>query len=88
MKWKDVKKIVDKMTTEELNQNFIYNFPEMYGSGVVDKIRKASANLYYTGDNDPAELYTRSQLLEEGYSKEDIEEMEIEVPKGNYYILF
>lgn len=88
MKWKDVKKVVDKMTIEELNQSFIYNSPEMYGSGVVDKIRKASTNLYYTGDDDPAELYTKSQLLEEGYDKQDIEEMEIEVPKGNYYIEF
>lgn len=86
MKLKDFKKWVNKLTPEQLEGYLLYNSEEYSISGKVSKIEKATSNLYYTGEDDPAELYTRKQLLEAGYDKEDIEEFEIEIPKGSFYI--
>jgi hypothetical protein len=88
MKLKNFKKLLDKMTPEELNQELLYNSEEYSMSGRVTKIKKASSNLYYLDDDDPAQLFTKKKLLEDGYEKEDIDEMIIEVPKGRYYIEF
>ena len=86
MKLKDFKKWVNKLNDKDLEQDLIYNSEEYLISGKVNKIEKAKQNLYYTGEDDPVELYTLKQLKEEGYEKEDIEEFEIEIPKGSYYI--
>jgi hypothetical protein len=86
MKLKDIKKWVNKLTDEQLEQNLLYNSEEYSISGKVNKIEKAKANLYYTGEDDPSELYTMKQLKEEGYDKEDIEGFEVEIPKGAFYI--
>lgn len=86
MKLKDFKKVLDKMTKEELDQELIYNSEEYSISGNVSKLVKAKQNLYYTGEDDPAQLYTLKELKDEGFDKEDIEGFEIEVPKGRYYI--
>lgn len=86
MKLKDLKKKLDKMSKEELEQSLAYNSEEYSISGGVSDFKKASSNLYWTGDDDPSKLYTRTQLIEEGYSSEDIEEMVIEIPKGQYYL--
>ena len=86
MKLKDFKKVLDKMTKEELEQELIYNSEENSISGTVSKLVKAKQNLYYTGEDDPAQIYTLKELKDEGYDNEDIESFEIEIPKGNYYI--
>lgn len=86
MKLKDFKKWVNSLTDEQLEQYLLYNSEEYSISGKVLKIKKAKQNLYYTGDDDPAELYTKKQLLEEGWDKDDIEDLEIEIPKGAFYI--
>lgn len=86
MKLKDFKKWVNNLTDEQLEQPLLYNSEEYSISGEVGKIEKAKSNLYTTGDDDPAELYTLKQLKDEGYDKEDIEEFEIEIPKGSFYI--
>lgn len=86
MKLKDFKKWVNSLTDEQLEQYLLYNSEEYSISGKVLKIKKAKQNLYYTGDDDPAELYTKKQLLEEGWDKGDIEDLEIEIPKGAFYI--
>ncbi len=86
MKLKDFKKWVNSLTDEQLEQNLLYNSDEYSISGKVNKIEKAKSNLYYTGEDDPAELYTLKQLKEEGYDKEEIEDFEIEIPKGSFYI--
>lgn len=39
-----------------------------------------------TKQDDPATLYTLAQLKEQGMDKEEIEECEIEIPKGSFYI--
>ncbi len=86
MKLKDLKKWVNSLTDEQLEQDLLYNSEEYSISGTVNKIEKAKQNLYWTGDDDPSELYTLKQLKDEGYDKEDIEGFEIEIPKGSFYI--
>jgi hypothetical protein len=86
MTLKDFKKWVNNLTEEQLKQPLLYNSEEYSISGQVCKIEKAKANLYYTGEDDPATLYTLKQLKEDGYDKEDIEEFDIEIPKGAFYI--
>jgi hypothetical protein len=86
MKLKDLKKWVNNLTDDQLEQHLLYNSEEYSISGKVNKIEKAKQNLYYTGDDDPAELYTLKQIKEEGYDKEDIEGFDIEIPKGSFFI--
>ena len=88
LKLKDLKKALDKMTKEELNQQIVYVSDDLCLSGTVTGIGKAKATLYYTGDDDPAELYTLKQLKDEGYEKEDIEGFAIEINKGDFVIKF
>lgn len=84
LKFKDLKTFLDKMTPEELEQPVVYNFKEYELSGQVGKISKNRYDLYYTGEDDPAPLYTKNQLFEDGYDKEDIEGFDIEIPKGQF----
>lgn len=86
MKLKEFKTWVNTLTDEQLEQNLLYNSEEYSLSGVVNKIERAKSNLYYTGEDDPAQLYTKKQLKEEGYDKDDIEGFDIEIPKGSFYI--
>lgn len=86
MKLKDLKKWINSLTQEQLEQPLIYNSDEYSISGRVNKIEKAKQNLYYTGEDDPAQLYTLKQLKEDGWEKEDIEGFNIEIPKGSFYI--
>lgn len=89
MKLKDLKKWVNKLTKEELEQELLYNSEDQSISGAVDKIVKARAALYWTGEDDPAPLYTRKQLKEDyGMDNEEISECEIQIPRGAYYISF
>ena len=85
MKLKDFKKWVNNLTNEQLEQHLLYNSDEYSISGKVNKIEKAKSNLYYTGEDDPAQLYTMKQLKDDGFEKEDIEGFEIEIPKGSFY---
>lgn len=86
MKLKDLKKWVNSLTNEQLEQHLLYNSKEYSISGKVYKIKKANQNLYYTGEDDPAQLYTLKQLKDNGYEKEEIQEFDIEIPKGSLYI--
>lgn len=86
-KLKDLKKALDKMTKEQLNQPILYSSENLCLSGVVIGIGKAKANLYYTGEDDPAELYTMKQL-KENYDKEEIESFPLEIAKGDFVIKF
>ena len=88
LKLKDLKKALDKMTKEELNQTIVYSSENLCLSGTVTGIGKAKATLYNTFDDDPAELYTMKQLKENGYDKEDIEGFAIEINKGDFVIKF
>ncbi len=87
-KLKDLKKALDKMTEEELNQNIVYSSESLCLSGTVIGFGKAKATLYNTFEDDPAELYTMKQLKEYGYDKEDIESFVKEINKGDFVIKF
>ena len=87
-KLKDLKKALDKMTKEQLEQNIVYCSDDMCLSGTVSSFGRAKATLYNTGEDDPAELYTLKQLKEEGHDKEDIEGFDIEINKGDFVIKF
>lgn len=86
MKLKQLKKALDKLTPEQLEKELIYNSEDLSSSGHVKAFKKAKANLYYTGEDDPAHLYTKSQLLNEGHDIEDIEGFDIEISKGDFFI--
>ena len=77
----DLKKWVNKLSEDELSKPLIYNSEEHSISGSVSEIKKATTDLYYTGDDDPAQLYTKKQLKEEeGYDQEDIEGFQRKTP--------
>lgn len=87
LKLKDLKKHLDKMTKEQLEQNIVYSSENLCVSGTVIGVGRAKANLYYTGEDDPAELYTMKQLKED-YDKEEIDGFTVEIAKGDFVIKF
>ena len=88
MKLKDLKKQLDKLTKEQLNQELLFNSKEYSVSGVVHKLTRQRANLYYDGSDDPATLYTLKELKEDGLDKEEIEGYDIEITKGSFVLEF
>lgn len=88
MTLKDLKEKLSTLSEEQLQQLFIYNSEDLSISGVAKDFKKASKDLYYTGDDDPASLYTKKELKEQGYSKEDIDTFTIEIVKGDFYLDF
>ena len=87
-KLKDLKKALEKLTKEELNQTIVYSSENLCLSGTVIGIGKAKSTLYNTFEEDPAELYTMKQLKENGYDKEDIEGFKPEIKRGDFVIKF
>ena len=88
MKLKELKKWIDKLTDEQLEQELLYNSKEHSISGVVHKITRSKANLYNTYEDDPATLYTLKELREQGMDNEEIEGCDIEIKRGDYVIEF
>lgn len=88
MTLRQLKKMVNSLSDEDLNSELMYNSDRLCISGKVEKVIKAKADLYYNGEDDPAELYTKSQLKAQGCENEEIKLMSIEVKKGSFYILF
>lgn len=85
MKLKDLKKKLNKLTKEQLEQDFIVVAKERILSG-YGEARVSNANLIYTGDDDPCELVTKQSLIDNGYDKEDIAGMEVIVKRGQFYV--
>lgn len=81
MKLKDIKKILDKLSKQELEQEVFFN--SEYQSGVINSLTKLRGNLYYTNEDDPVELYTMKELKEK-YDTEEIENFETYFSKGSY----
>lgn len=89
MKLKELKKILNRLSNQELEQELLYNSEELSISGVVSEVVKAKTNLYSDGEDDPSRLLTKNQLIEElGLEPDEIEDYSIEIPKGSYYISF
>ena len=75
------------MSKGQLDQDISYVSDTLYQSGIVKGFGKAKATLYYTGEDDPAELYTMKQLKEQ-YDKEEIDSFSVEIKKGDFVIKF
>ena len=66
MKLKDLKKRLDKLSKEQLEQDFIVIASQKTLSG-FGEARVSNANLINTGDDDPCELVTKQSLIDDGY---------------------
>lgn len=85
MKLKDLKEWVNKLPAEDLERDLLYNSMDYGISGNISEITKTDENLYYVGD-DPVLLHTKDELKQRGFTDNEISELEVEIPKGCYYI--
>ncbi len=85
MKLKELKNKINKLNKEQLEQDFIVIAGRRTLSG-YGEARVSNSHLYWDGGDDPSNLYTKSELKEDGYDIEDIEEMELVIKKGQFYI--
>ena len=76
------------LTPEELKRPAIYNSENLCLSGIVSDFGKAKADLYWDGGDDPSQLKTKKEWKEYGYDADEIEDMEIEIHKGDFVIKF
>ena len=60
MKMRDLKKILDNLTEEQLDGELIAK--GAYWDGVVYQIKPSETNLYLGGDDDPSELITEEEM--------------------------
>lgn len=88
MKLKHALKFLLTLSKEELNQELVYNSKHLSISGLVGSIKRQPYNLYNTHEDDPATLYTLSELKDMDMDKEEIESCDIEIPKGSIVITF
>lgn len=87
MKAKELLKKLQKLSKKELEQEVIYRSDEYSLTGVIQKAGKSRATYYTTGEDDPAPIYTKRQLIEdEGYERSEIGELDVEIPKGAFVI--
>lgn len=88
MKLKDLKKLLDNLSAEELEKDLLYNSKSYGLSGVISSVNQISENLYYDDSDDPAPIHTRSEWRDLGYSDEEIDMMTIEIPEGSICVEF
>ena len=84
MQLKELKEILNSMSAEQLNQELIVLACNKSVSGYAE-VGFAKEDLYYTGEDDPSELFTLSEL-EYQYEPEEIDGMEIIINKGYLFI--
>lgn len=85
MKLKELKNKLSKLNKVQLEQDFIVIAQERTLSG-FGEARVSNSNLYWDGEDDPSNLYTKTELLEQDYDKEDIDGMELIIKKGQFYV--
>lgn len=85
MKLKELKSWLDRLSDEELEKELLYNSMDYGISGNVAEINRSDDNLYYVGD-EPVLLHTRHDLEKQGFTDKQINELDVEIPKGCYYI--
>lgn len=84
MQLKELKEILNSMSTEQLKQELVMFAFNKTISGYPE-VEFAEEDLYYTGEDDPSELYTLSEL-ENQYEQDEIDDMEIIINKGDLFI--
>ncbi|PZR19449.1 MAG: hypothetical protein DI539_13980 [Flavobacterium psychrophilum] len=85
MKLKELKLWLSKLSDEELEKELLYNSMDYGISGTVSEINRSDNNLYYVGD-EPVLLHTEDELKQRGYSDNQISGLDVEIPRGCYYI--
>lgn len=89
MKLSQFQKWVNNLPKVDLNKSLGYYSPDYGLSGVVLEIKQSDIDLYYLGDDDPATLYSKNELIHEhGYTEEEVNNFMIEIHKGDYLIIF
>lgn len=88
MKLRELKKWINKLNENQLDRELYYNSKDLSISGRVTSVSFSPSDLLNPGDDDPCPLYSRKQLKEQGYSNEDIDEMDIEIVKGDLIVTF
>jgi len=82
MKLRELKEWINSVSEEDLEKTL--SFTSEYESGLVYSIEFAKEDLYWLGDDDPSQLYTKKELIEDNYLEEDeIDNLEIEIHKGD-----
>ena len=81
MQLKELKEILNSMSIEQLKQELIVLDCSKAIRGYAEA-EFATEDLYYTGEDDPSELYVLSELKDQ-YEQEEIDGMEIIVNKGD-----
>ena len=84
MKLKQLKKMLDKLSKEELENDLIVLANDRYLSG-VGEAKKSREKLFYDGSDDPCQLKNLSKMKEE-YDNEEIEGMEVVLNRGDFFI--
>ncbi|MFP9113762.1 hypothetical protein ACLI1A_07450 [Flavobacterium sp. RHBU_3] len=85
MKLRELKQWLNQLSDAELEKELLYNSMDYGISGKVGEINRSDDNLYYVGD-DPVLLHTSKDLMKRGFSKNQISDMDVEIPKDCYYI--
>lgn len=91
MKLKELKKLLNKLNKNQLEQELLFNDVGGCKSGIATIIRQP-CDLLYDGSDDPATLYTRKEVLKKikdcGGSKEELdEEWIVEISRGSYVVV-
>jgi len=81
---RELKKILEKAPESVLDREIGYNIQDLGCSGFIDRFALLKEDLYYDFGDDPSLLRTKKELLDEGYTEEDIEmDWAIEIHRGD-----
>ena len=86
MKLKDLKNWINSLPEEELDSNLMYYGQDYDISGSVETITKQEVNLYSNNEDDPDLLLSETELIIEGWIKEDIDLLTVMIAKNDYII--
>mgnify|MGYP000929354288 FL=1 len=84
MNLKQLKKMLEKLSKEELEKDLIVVANDRYLSG-VGEAKKSREKLFYDGSDDPCQLKNLTEMKEE-YDSEEIEGMEVVLNRGEFFI--
>ena len=84
----DLLKALQTLSPDELQRPIVYSSDNLCLSGYVYNFGKAKSTLYWNGDEDPSQLRTKKVREEYGYDKEEIDEFDLEIKKGDFVIKF
>lgn len=84
MKLRQLKKILNKMSEEQLGQDLLIIACDRTISGFGD-VKKSKSNLYYDGEDDPSTLKTMAEL-KNSYDSDELDGFELVAKRGSFFI--